>query len=61
VRHVSRVGAGYELRQGLLEAAKVRGEDMSKDEANYSIDKGLAAGVLDGAGNLNLVAKGGRQ
>jgi hypothetical protein len=31
---------------------------MTKDEADYCIDKGLATGLLDDAGNLNFVAKG---
>lgn len=31
---------------------------MSKDEADYVIDKALAIGVLDKDANLNFVAKG---
>jgi hypothetical protein len=40
----------YELRKGLQEAAEARGEPMTKEEANYFIDKALATGVLDSAG-----------
>jgi len=48
----------FELRRGLQEAAKARGETMTKDEADYCIDKALATGLLDGNGYLNFVAKG---
>ena len=43
----------YELRKGLQEAAKARGEPMTKEDAEYCIDKALATGVLDSAGDLN--------
>jgi len=44
----------YELRHGLQEAAKARGETMTKDDANYCIDKALATGMLDSKGTLIL-------
>ena len=44
----------YELRHGLQEAAKARGEPMTKEDANYAIDKALATGLLDSNGNLNF-------
>jgi hypothetical protein len=50
----------YELRKGLQEAAKARGEPMTKVDADYCIDKALANGVLDSAGDLNFVARGNR-
>jgi len=37
----------YGLRHGLQEAAKARGETMTKEDANYAIDKALATGLLD--------------
>jgi hypothetical protein len=43
----------YELRKGLQEAAKARGEPMTKEDADYCIDKALATGVLDSVGDLN--------
>ena len=51
----------YELRKGLQEAAKARGEPMTKEDADYCIDKALANGVLDSAGDLNFVARGNRE
>jgi len=48
----------YELRKGLQEAAKARGEPMTKD---YCIDKALATGVLDSAGDLSFIARGNRE
>ena len=48
----------YELRHGLLEAAKARGETMTKEDANYAIDKALATGLLDSNGNLNFHMRG---
>ena len=45
-RHLGNVG---ELRHGLQEAAKARGEVMRKDTANYLIDRALAHGQLDSA------------
>jgi hypothetical protein len=50
----------HELRVGLQTAAKLRGEAMTKDDANYFIDKALALGVLDGQGNLGFKVKGSR-
>jgi hypothetical protein len=51
----------YELRKGLQEAAKARGEPMTKEDADYCIDKGLATGVIDSHGGLNFVIKGSRE
>jgi hypothetical protein len=42
----------HELRAALQAAAKARGGAISKDDADYLIDKALAAGVLDSAGGL---------
>jgi hypothetical protein len=50
----------YELQHGLQEAAKARGEKLTKEDANYLIDKALATGLLDRDGNLNFIAKGTR-
>jgi hypothetical protein len=51
----------YELRHGLQEAAKARGEKLTKEDCDYAIDKGLATGLLDKNGNLNFVARGSRE
>jgi hypothetical protein len=51
----------YELRHGLQEAAKARGEPMTKEDANYAIDKALATGLLDSNGNLNFHMRGTRE
>jgi hypothetical protein len=51
----------YELRHGLQEAAKARGEPMTKEDANYTIDKALATGLLDSNGNLNFHMRGTRE
>ena len=51
----------YELRHGLQEAAKARGETMTKEDANYAIDKALATGLLDSNGNLNFHVRGTRE
>jgi hypothetical protein len=48
----------YELCHGLIKAAEARGEKMTKDEAAYIVDKGLATGLLASAGGLNFTAKG---
>jgi hypothetical protein len=48
-------------RHGLLEAAKARGETMTKEDANYAIDKALATGLLDSNGNLNFHMHGTRE
>jgi hypothetical protein len=48
----------YELRHGLQEAAKARGEPMTREDADYAIDKALATGLLDSSGGLNFIAKG---
>jgi len=51
----------YELRHGLQEGAKVRGEPMTKDDADYCIDKALATGLLDSNGGLNFHFRGSRE
>ncbi len=51
----------YELRHGLREAAKARGEAMTKEDADYYIDKALATGQLDSNGNLNFRMRGTRE
>ena len=51
----------YELRHGLQEAAKARGEAMTKEDADYYIDKALATGLLDSNGNLNFHMRGTRE
>jgi hypothetical protein len=48
----------YELRHGLQEAAKARGEPLTREDADYAIDKALASGLLDYSGGLNFTAKG---
>ena len=50
----------HELRAGLQAAAKARGEAMTKDDANYCIDKALATGMLDSKGDLDFKVKGTR-
>jgi hypothetical protein len=50
-----------ELRKGLQEAAKARGEPMTKEDVDYRIDKALATGVLDSAGDFNFIARGNRE
>ena len=51
----------YELRHGLQEAAKARGEPMTKEDADYVIDKALATGLLDSNGNPNFLMHGTRE
>jgi len=52
----------YELRLNLQAAAEARGEPLSADAANYTIDKALAFGMLDGTGNhLNFNLRGSRE
>ena len=51
----------YELRHGLQEAAKARGETMTKEDADYCIDKALVTGLLDSNGNLNFHMRGTRE
>jgi len=51
----------YELRKGLREAAKARGETMTRDDADYCINKALATGVLDAAGELHFNMRGSRE
>ena len=51
----------YELRHGLQEAAKACGEPMTKEDADYAIDKALATGLLDSNGNLNFHMRGTRE
>src|SRR5208283_554476 len=51
----------YELRHGLQEAAKARGKTITKEDADYCIDKALATGLLDSNGNLNFHMRGSRE
>jgi hypothetical protein len=51
----------YELRHGLQEAAKARGEPMTREDADYAIDKALATGVIDSSGDLNFHMRGTRE
>lgn len=44
----------YELRHAMQEAAKARGETITRDDADYLIDKSLAIGLLDHNGNGDL-------
>ncbi len=48
----------YELRHGLQEAAKARGEPMSREDCDYAIDRARATGLLDSSGGLNFRATG---
>jgi hypothetical protein len=41
----------FELRRGLQDAAKAEGEPMTREEGDYLIDKALAGGAIDAAGN----------
>jgi hypothetical protein len=47
----------YELRHCLQEAAKTRGETMTKEDADYRIDKALSTGRMDKKGALVFSAK----
>jgi hypothetical protein len=51
----------YELRKGLQGAAEARGEPMNREDADYMIDKALATGGLDSAGDLAFPVKGTRE
>ena len=51
----------HELRKGLQAAAEARGEPMTRDEADYIVDKALATGGIDSAGNLAFPVKGTRE
>jgi hypothetical protein len=48
----------FELVKALQAGAVARGKPIAKDEAEYLIDKSLAAGLLDSNGDLNFVVKG---
>jgi hypothetical protein len=50
----------YELRNGLQEAAKARGEPMTHEDADYCIDKALATGAIDSNGDLTFHMRGTR-
>ena len=50
----------HELRADLKAAAEVKGETITVADANYLIDKALAAGVLDANGDLDFKVKGTR-
>ncbi len=51
----------YELRHGLQEAAKARGEPITREDAEYTIDKSLAIGAIDSNGDLNFHMRGTRE
>lgn len=51
----------YELRKGPQAAAEARGEEMNREDLDYTIDKALAIGGLDSAGNLAFPVKGTRE
>jgi hypothetical protein len=51
----------YELRKGLQAAAEARGEPMSREDCDYAIDRALATGGIDSAGNLAFPVKGTRE
>jgi hypothetical protein len=51
----------YELSHGLQKAATARGAKLTKEDANYAIDKALATGLLDSNGNLNFHMRGTRE
>jgi hypothetical protein len=51
----------HELRHGLQEAAKARGETLMREDADYLIDKALATGAIDANGNLNFHGRGTRE
>ena len=51
----------YELRRGLQAAAEARGEPLAKEAADYLIDKAMATGALDSAGNPTIHVKGTRE
>jgi hypothetical protein len=50
----------YELRHGLQEAAKARGETLTREDTDYIVDKALATGAIDSNGNLNFHMRGTR-
>ena len=50
----------HELRAGLQKSAGERHEKLTKEDADYLIDKALATGLLDADGNLNFTARGDR-
>ena len=51
----------YELSHGLQKAATARGAKLTKEDANYAIDKALATGLLDSNGNLKFHLRGTRE
>src|ERR1700687_3252035 len=48
----------FELRLRLQTAAQARGEPITKEEADYCIDRALASGALDRNGTFRLIAIG---
>jgi hypothetical protein len=48
----------YELRKALQAAAEARGEPLSREDCDYIIDRNLATGGLDSAGNPTFHVKG---
>ena len=51
----------YELRTQLKAGAIARAEPMTREQCDYLIDKALATGVLDSAGDLTFPLKGSRE
>jgi hypothetical protein len=51
----------HELRHGLQTAAKARGEILTREDADYLIDKALATGAIDANGNLNFHGRGTKE
>lgn len=41
----------FELRRGMQADAEARGEHMTREEADYGIDKAIAEGEIDADGN----------
>jgi hypothetical protein len=50
----------FELGEGLQTAARARGETLTKECANYVIDRARACGLLDARGELTVNVKGDR-
>jgi hypothetical protein len=51
----------FELIHGLMRSAEARGVKMTKDEANYIVDKATDTGELDAEGNLNFHMRAPRE
>jgi hypothetical protein len=51
----------FELCHGLIKAAEARGETLTREDADYIVDKALATGAIDADGNLNFHMRGTRE